>query len=149
MHQRLSAFIHTVPPCKQWKSSYHLLSTGNMQLIPKYVMYYTVNNISINLISHLYPSPNYKKNGADRPFFLYSPLVLYSSSVNKRADNGATPVYFAAQEGRLDCLQFLVTQVNPFDCIHILLRCESRKFTVSSESLCLSRTLQLSFTLRH
>ena len=38
-----------------------LLSTGNMQLIPKYVMYYTVNNISINLISHLYPSPNYKK----------------------------------------------------------------------------------------
>ena len=34
------------------------------------------------------------------------------SSVNKRADNGTTPVYFAAQEGRLDCLQFLVTQVN-------------------------------------
>jgi len=36
---------------------------------------------------------------------------LYST-VNKRADNGTTPVYFASQEGRLDCLQFLVTQAN-------------------------------------
>lgn len=31
--------------------------------------------------------------------------------MNKRADNGTTPIYFAAQEGRLDCLQFLVSQV--------------------------------------
>lgn len=36
---------------------------------------------------------------------------LASSTVNKRADNGATPVYFAAQEGRLNCLQFLIQQV--------------------------------------
>ena len=31
--------------------------------------------------------------------------------VNKRADNGTTPVYFAAQEGRLECLKFLIAQV--------------------------------------
>ena len=31
-------------------------------------------------------------------------------SVNKRADNGTTPVYFAAQEGRLECLKFLIAQ---------------------------------------
>ena len=70
-YQNIEFFLGTHPRCikgcllsytqflhaNRWKSSYHLLSTGNMQLIPKYVMYYTVNNISINLISHLYPSP--------------------------------------------------------------------------------------------
>ena len=34
-----------------------------------------------------------------------------SSTVNRRAENGATPVYFTAQEGQLPCLQFLVAQV--------------------------------------
>ena len=46
------------------------------------------------------------------------------SSVNKRADNGTTPVYFAAQEGRLDCLQYLVTQAStvytPGSCVCIV-----------------------------
>lgn len=32
-------------------------------------------------------------------------------SVNERADNGTTPVYFAAQEGKLECLQFLAAEV--------------------------------------
>ena len=34
------------------------------------------------------------------------------SSVNARADNGTTPAYFAAQEGKLDCLKFLVLEVS-------------------------------------
>ena len=34
--------------------------------------------------------------------------------MNKRADNGTTPVYFAAQEGRLECLKFLVAQVGRY-----------------------------------
>lgn len=49
---------------------------------------------------------------------VYIPLVcsyicMYiCSTVNKRADNGTTPLYFASQEGRLDCLQFLITQTD-------------------------------------
>ena len=34
--------------------------------------------------------------------------------MNKRADNGTTPVYFAAQEGRLECLKFLIAQVGRY-----------------------------------
>lgn len=44
--------------------------------------------------------------------FTVNYLLIYNSTVNKRADNGTTPVYFAAQEGRLDCLQYLVTQTD-------------------------------------
>ncbi len=60
---------------------------------------------------------------------------LLSSSVNKRADNGTTPVYFAAQEGRLDCLQFLVTQVRPLP-VTVLKACHLAKYRPSSAHAC-------------
>ena len=39
-------------------------------------------------------------------------VYCFHRSVNKRADNGTTPVYFAAQEGRLECLKFLIAQAS-------------------------------------
>ena len=39
-------------------------------------------------------------------------IYLICSTVNKRASNGTTPAYFASQEGRMDCLQYLVTQAD-------------------------------------
>lgn len=39
-------------------------------------------------------------------------IYCMDRSVNKRADNGTTPVYFAAQEGRLECLKFLIAQAS-------------------------------------
>lgn len=39
-------------------------------------------------------------------------ITCLNSAVNRRAENGATPVYFAAQEGQLNCMQFLISQVS-------------------------------------
>ena len=47
-------------------------------------------------------------------------ISLSSRAVDVRSDNGATPAYFAAQEGRLDCLKFLIEKVRTvFSDVHL------------------------------